>query len=224
MKKLFYILTATMIFTTFTACSDKTIEDTPTEEGTQLPSDAISYAVNDFALYTTDENLQPVKFLCMLGLDVSEVEYTDETAKRISEFLNTETLHIKEGDKENPGTTLEKDVIRYISYEGSHDAVINVKGITTTGIVDEEEKCSTVKEVISAYGIDTEKEAYIEGDVREDDSYTIRLNFSTESEDGSVKRIITPTDGDLGSTDARYSIRFNILNDRVHGIEYYMAY
>lgn len=226
MKKLAYFLAAAMVCTALSGCSDKNPINNKTEN-TDIanPNAVVSYSLNDFALYTTDENLQPVKFLCMLGLDASTIEYTDETAKYVSQFLETDTLHIKEGDKENPGQLIEKDVIRYLSYKGSREPVINVKGITTTGLdIDNNENCSSADDVIKAYAIDTEKENYIEGEKREDGSYTIQLNFSEEKEDGSVERIITPAGQEVDQSSVKYSLRFNIIDNHVHGTNCYMYY
>lgn len=184
----------------------------------------INYSISDLAIYTTDENFQPVKFVSMLGADISEIEYTDATAKYVADFVETDTLHVKEGDIENPGKTIEKDIIRYFNYTGSREAVINPKGIHTTGIVNEEDKCSDVKDVIKEYGIDTENEAYIEGEIHTDGSYTIRLNFNDGEEKGSLTRIVSPTDTNISLVDARYILKFFIQNDKVHGISAYMAY
>lgn len=219
MKKFMYVLAAAMLSVSFAAC-DKGGANSATEI---VQSGPISFSQNDFALYTTDDELQPSKFLCMLGIDKAEIKYTDDNAKYMSDFVETKTMRTKVGDVKNPGKTLEKDIIRYINYTGSHDAVINVKGIKTTGIVMEDEKCSTAEEVIAAYGIDKDKEGYIE-EKREDGSYAIRLNFKEETADGNVERIISTPEADLNVTDGKYSIRFNIINDRVHGIEYYMYY
>lgn len=221
MKKLIYILAAVMLSVSFAGCDKTSNEGNLTEEA--VSNSLVTYGQNDFALYTTDEDLQPSKFLCMLGLDASTIDYTDENAKYVAQFLETQTLKVKMGDKENPGKTIEQDQIRYINYMGSHDAVINVKGITTTGPVKEDEKCSTAEDVIKAYGIDKENEGYIE-EKRDDGSYTIRLNFTDAKDDGSVERIVSKPDADLNVTDGRYSIRFNIINEYVHGIEYYMYY
>lgn len=221
MKKLIYILAVTVLSVSFVGCNKTGNEGNSTDE--TLSSGLVAYGQNDFALYTTDENLQPSKFLCMLGLDASTIDYTDENAKYVAQFLDTQTLKVKIGDKENPGKTIEQDQIRYINYMGSHDAVINVKGITTTGPVKEDEKCSTAEDVIKAYGIDKENEGYIE-EKRDDGSYIIRLNFTDVKDDGSVERIVSAPDTDLNVTDGRYSIRFNIINEYVHGIEYYMYY
>lgn len=226
MKKLAYIIAASMVFTTLSGCTDKnTVTDKTENTDIANPDAVVTYSLNDFALYTTDENLQPVKFLCMLGLDSSTIEYTDEAAKYVSQFLETDTLNIKEGDKENPGQTIEKNVIRYISYNGSREAVTNVKGITTTGLdIGNNDKCSSADDVIRAYAIDTEKENYIEGEKREDGSYTIQLNFSEEKEDGSVERIITPAGEEVNQSSVKYSLRFNINDNHVHGTNCYMYY
>ncbi len=221
MKRFMYVLAAAMLSVSFAGCDKSGAESDNTE--VTMPSGPVSYAQNDFALYTTNEDMEPVKFLCMLGLDASTISYEDENAKYVSEFIETQTLKVTMGDKENPGETIEQDQIRYITYKGSHEAVINVKGITTTGIVMDDDKCSTVDEVIAAYGIDKDNEGYIETE-REDGSYAIRLNFTAEKEDGSVERIISEPGTELNVTDGKYSIRFNIINDRVHGIEYYMYY
>lgn len=221
MKKFMYVLATAMLCISFTGCNQSGTEAENTE--ITMPSGPVSYTQNDFALYTTNDDMEPVKFLCMLGLDASTIEYEDEDAKYVAEFLETQTFKVKMGDKENPGETIEQDQIRYITYTGSHEAVINVKGIKTTGIVMDDDKCSTADEVIVAYGIDKDKEGYIEEE-REDGSYAIRLNFTAEKADGSVERIVSAPGTDLNDTDGKYSIRFNIINDHVHGIEYYMYY
>ncbi|MDO5388946.1 MAG: hypothetical protein Q4F63_06905 [Clostridia bacterium] len=227
MKKLIYFLAAAAIAASLSGCnngSDSAQSDNEAVSENKQTS-SIAFSTNDFALYTTDDDLQPSKFLCMLNADPSDIHYNDKNAQYMSQFIETETIHVKEGDKENPGESVEKDLIRYINYTGSRDAVITVKGITTTGLdVDSNDKCSPVEDVITAYGIDTENEAYIEGDIFEDGSYTIRLNFTDADENGKVERIISPKDTDLSSTDAKYSIRFNIKNDYVHGISYFMNY
>ena len=226
MKKFVYILAAAMVFASLAGCGDKSnsSDTAATETSDAADPGAIVYNTTDFALYTTDDDLQPSKFLCMLGVDPSTIDYTDDNAKYMSQFLETDTMTVREGDKENPGETLETEQIRYISYTGSRDAVVNVKGITTTGLdTDDNDKCSSADDVIKAYGIDTENEEYIENEETLTGSYTIRLNFS-ESSDGSIERIVTPAGDDLGSSNGKYSIRFVIRNDHVHGISYYMSY
>lgn len=227
MKKFVYVLAAAMVFASLTGCGDKgnSTDASSTETSDTANSGTAVYNTNDFALYTTDEDLQPSKFLCMLGIDPSTIEYTDDNAKYMSEFIDTDTMTVKEGDKENPGETIETEKIRYIAYTGSRDAVINVKGITTTGLdIDDNDKCSSLDDVIKAYAIDTENEEYIENNETSTGSYTIRLNFSAPDENGTVERIVTPVGGDLGSSNGKYSIRFVIRNDHVHGISYYMNY
>ena len=227
MKKFVYVLAAAMVFASLTGCGDKSnsSDATATETSDTANPGVITYGTTDFALYTTDDDLQPSKFLCMLGIDPSTIEYTDDNAKYMSQFLETDTMTVREGDKENPGETLETEQIRYVAYTGSRDAVINVKGITTTGLdIDDNDKCSSVDDVIKAYGIDTENEEYIENEETSTGSYTIRLNFSAAKDDGSVERIVTPAGGGLGSSNGKYSIRFVIRNDHVHGISYYMNY
>lgn len=219
MKKLFYVFLAAMLCVSFAGC-DKGESDTTESAVLNAP---ISYSQNDFALYTTDDDLQPSKFLCMLGLDADMIDYTDENAEYVAQFLDTQTMTVKMGDKENPGQTIEQEQIRYINYTGSHDAVINVKGITTTGPVKEDDKCSTVDDVIAAYGIDTETENYIESELP-DGGYVIRLNFTDADDNGNVDRIKSTLDADLNATDGRYSIRYTIVGDYVHGVEYYMYY
>lgn len=221
MKRFMYVLAAAMLSVSFAGCNKSGADGDSTE--VTMPSGPVSYAQNDFALYTTNEDLEPVKFLCMLGLDASTVKYEDEDTKYVADFIETQTFKVKIGDKENPGKTIEQDQIRYITYTGSHEAVINVKGIKTTGMIMDDDKCSTADEVIAAYGIDKDKEGYIEEE-REDGSYAIRLNFKAENADGSVERIVSAPGTDLNVTDGKYSIRFNIINDHVHGIEYYMYY
>ncbi|MDO4300482.1 MAG: hypothetical protein Q4D26_03700 [Clostridia bacterium] len=222
MKKLVYILAATMVCTTFFGCGNKADADNAATESLQ-PEASKQYSTNDFALYTTDENLQPVKFLCMLGLDASIIDYTDESTQYISQYLDTDTMEIEEGDKENPGKKIKKDVIRYISYSGSREAVINVRGISTTGPVPDNEKCSKEEDVINAYGIDKDNEEYIEDKIDEN-SYIIRLNFTDSDENGNVERIISSKGSDITSANARYSLRFSIENGYVHGIDCYMYY
>ncbi len=227
MKKFVYVLAAAMVFASLAGCGDKSnsSDTTAAETSDAANPGVITYGTTDFALYTTDDDLQPSKFLCMLGVDPSTISYTDDNAKYMSQFLETDTMTVREGDKENPGETLETEQIRYVAYTGSRDAVINVKGITTTGLdTDDNDKCSSVDDVIKAYGIDTENEEYIENEETSTGSYTIRLNFSAAKDDGSVERIVTPAGGDLGSSNGKYSIRFVIRNDHVHGISYYMNY
>lgn len=226
MKKFVYVLAAAMVFASLAGCGNKgnSSDTNSTETADAVDPGSIVYNTNDFALYTTDDDLQPSKFLCMLGIDPSTIEYTDDNAEYMSQFIDTDTITVTEGDKENPGESIETEQIRYIAYTGSRNAVINVKGITTTGLdTDDNDKCSSVDDVINAYGIDTENEEYIENEETSTGSYTIRLNFS-ESGDGSVERIVTPVGGDLGSSNGKYSIRFVIRNDHVHGISYYMNY
>lgn len=221
MKKLVYVLAAAMLSVSLSGCGDSSSTASSDTEYAVDPG-AIVYNTTDFALYTTDDDLQPSKFLCMLGIDASTIEYTDDDAKYMSQFIETETMTVLEGDKENPGETIETEQIRYIAYTGSRRAVINVRGITTTGLdTDDNDKCSSVDDVINAYGIDTENEEYIESSETLTDSYTIRLNFS-QSNDGTIERIVTPVGGDLGATNGKYSMRFVIRNDHVHGISYYM--
>ncbi len=81
-----------------------------------------------------------------------------------------------------------------------------------------------MEDVISSYGIDTENEEYIENEVEGTGTYTIRLNFSAEEDDGSVERIVTPKGENPGTTEGKYSIRFTIRNDHVHGISCGMNY
>ena len=182
----------------------------------------ITYAQNDFALYSTDDDMQPVKFLCMLGVDNSALNNSDdETVQYLKPFIKVETGKYKVGDKENPGKTNEEELVNYFSYLGSHKPVINVKGITTTGIVKDDDKCSTADDVIKAYGIDKDNEEYIISQ-GENNDYTIQLNFKDSGTEGVVDRIVTKKGDDLSSANQRYSLRFNIINDHVHGIEGYM--
>lgn len=182
-----------------------------------------TYGQTDFALYTVDDEGLPSKFLTMLGIDESTVQYNDDSAEYMSEFIETQTLDVLVADEENPGQNSTQKQIRYIYFKGSHTPVINVKGIKTTGPVLDDETSSTVQDVINAYDIDTENEGYIELK-REDGSYTIRLNFSAEDSEGKIERIKNKVDEDPAVTTAKYAIRFDIINEHVHGIEYYMYY
>ena len=166
--------------------------------------------------------MQPVKFLCMLGVDNSALNNSDdETVQYLKPFIKVETGKYKVGDKENPGKTNEEELVNYFSYLGSHKPVINVKGITTTGLVKDDDKCSTADDVIKAYGIDNDNEEYIISQ-GENNDYTIQLNFKDSGTEGVVDRIVTKKGDDLSSANQRYSLRFNIINDHVHGIEGYM--
>lgn len=222
MKKFYYILAAAMLSVSFTGCGKTATTDTAQEEAASKAP--ITYAQNDFALYTTDDNLQPVKFLCMLGVDNSAINQSDdETVKYLKPFITVETEKYKTGDMENPGKTKEEELVKYFSYLGSHKAVTNVKGITTTGIVKDDEKCSTVDDVIKAYGINKDSEEYISAQ-GENGDYVIQLNFNDGSTEGIVERVVTAKGTDLATVKSRYAMRFSIIGDRVHGIECYMYY
>ena len=219
MKKFYFILAAAMLSVSFTCCGKTDTEQAQAEAASKAP---ITYAQNDFALYSTDDDMQPVKFLCMLGVDNSALNNSDdETVQYLKPFIKVETGKYKVGDKENPGKTNEEELVNYFSYLGSHKPVINVKGITTTGIVKDDDKCSTADDVIKAYGIDKDNEEYIISQ-GENNDYTIQLNFKDSGTEGVVDRIVTKKGDDLSSANQRYSLRFNIINDRVHGIEGYM--
>ncbi len=226
MKKLIYILAASAIAISLAGCGNNSAADESTETAASAkanPEDTI-YNQNDFAIYTVDEDLNPVKFISMLGVDVSTVEYTDEVEDFVSQFIETSTITVTEGDKENPGETIETEQVNYISYLGSRTPIINTKGILTTGLdTDDNENCSSVDDVIAAYSIDTENEEYIENKQDETGIYVIRLNFTEADDNGDIKRIISPLGTNLGSTGAKYSIRYVIRNDAVHGISYYMS-
>ena len=215
MKKFYFILAAAMLSGSFTGCGKTDTDQAQAEAASKAP---ITYAQNDFALYSTDDDMQPVKFLCMLGVDNSALNNSDdETVQYLKPFIKVETGKYKVGDKENPGKTNEEELVNYFSYLGSHKPVINVKGITTTGIVKDDDKCSTADDVIKAYGIDKDNEEYIISQ-GENNDYTIQLNFKDSGTEGVVDRIVTKKGDDLSSANQRYSLRFNIINDRVHGI------
>lgn len=219
MKKFYFILAAAMLSVSFTGCGKTDTDQAQAEAASKAP---ITYAQNDFALYSTDDDMQPVKFLCMLGVDNSALNNSDdETVQYLKPFIKVETDKYKVGDKENPGKTNEEELVNYFSYLGSHKPVINVKGITTTGIVKDDDKCSTADDVIKAYGIDKDNEEYIISQ-GENNDYTIQLNFKDSGTEGVVDRIVTKKGDDLSSANQRYSLRFNIVNDHVHGIEGYM--
>ena len=219
MKKFYFILAAAMLSVSFTGCGKTDTDQAQAEAASKAP---ITYAQNDFALYSTDDDMQPVKFLCMLGVDNSALNNSDdETVQYLKPFIKVETGKYKVCDKENPGKTNEEELVNYFSYLGSHKPVINVKGITTTGIVKDDDKCSTADDVIKAYGIDKDNEEYIISQ-GENNDYTIQLNFKDSGTEGVVDRIVTKKGDDLSSANQRYSLRFNIINDRVHGIEGYM--
>lgn len=219
MKKFYFILAAAMLSVSFTGCGKTDTDQAQAEAASKAP---ITYAQNDFALYSTDDDMQPVKFLCMLGVDNSALNNSDdETVQYLKPFIKVETGKYKVGDKENPGKTNEEELVNYFSYLGSHKPVINVKGITTTGIVKDDDKCSTADDVIKAYGVDKDNEEYIISQ-GENNDYTIQLNFKDSGTEGVVDRIVTKKGDDLSSANQRYSLRFNIINDRVHGIEGYM--
>ena len=219
MKKFYFILAEAMLSVSFTGCGKTDTDQAQAEAASKAP---ITYAQNDFALYSTDDDMQPVKFLCVLGVDNSALNNSDdETVQYLKPFIKVETGKYKVGDKENPGKTNEEELVNYFSYLGSHKPVINVKGITTTGIVKDDDKCSTADDVIKAYGIDKDNEEYIISQ-GENNDYTIQLNFKDSGTEGVVDRIVTKKGDDLSSANQRYSLRFNIINDRVHGIEGYM--
>lgn len=219
MKKFYFILAAAMLSVSFTGCGKTDTDQAQAEAASKAP---ITYAQNDFALYSTDDDMQPVKFLCMLGVDNSALNNSDdETVQYLKPFIKVETGKYKVGDKENPGKTNEEELVNYFSYLGSHKPVINVKSITTTGIVKDDDKCSTADDVIKAYGIDKDNEEYIISQ-GENNDYTIQLNFKDSGTEGVVDRIVTKKGDDLSSANQRYSLRFNIVNDHVHGIEGYM--
>lgn len=219
MKKFYFILAAAMLSVSFTGCGKTDTDQAQAEAASKAP---ITYAQNDFALYSTDDDMQPVKFLCMLGVDNSALNNSDdETVQYLKPFIKVETGKYKVGDKENPGKTNEEELVNYFSYLGSHKPVINVKGITTTGIVKDDDKCSIADDVIKAYGIDKDNEEYIISQ-GENNDYTIQLNFKDSGTEGVVDRIVTKKGDDLSSANQRYSLRFNIVNDHVHGIEGYM--
>ncbi len=219
MKKFYFILAAAMLSVSFTGCGKTDTDQAQAEAASKAP---ITYAQNDFALYSTDDDMQPVKFLCMLGVDNSALNNSDdETVQYLKPFIKVETGKYKVGDKENPGKTNEEELVNYFSYLGSHKPVVNVKGITTTGIVKDDDKCSTADDVIKAYGIDKDNEEYIISQ-GENNDYTIQLNFKDSGTEGVVDRIVTKKGDDLSSANQRYSLRFNIVNDHVHGIEGYM--
>ena len=219
MKKFYFILAAAMLSVSFTGCGKTDTDQAQAEAASKAP---ITYAQNDFALYSTDDDMQPVKFLCMLGVDNSALNNSDdETVQYLKPFIKVETGKYKVGDKENPGKTNEEELVNYFSYLGSHKPVINVKGITTTGIVKDDDKCSTADDVIKAYGIDKDNEEYIISQ-GENNDYTIQLNFKDSGTEGVVDRIVTKKGDDLSSANQRYSLRFNIINNHVHGIEGYM--
>lgn len=228
MKKITLTLSAMLLALVLcTACgkSDGGTADTDNSNGVNTN---ISYSVNDLAIYTTDTTgdiLMPSKFITMLGVDPSTVEPSDdETLNQIKQFIETDTMEIAEGDIDNPGQTLKQNVIRYYKYVGSRLPIINARNISTTGMMPEDDYCSSVEDVIEAYGIDTENEEYIENEA-EDGSYTIRLNFKDlNTNESTLERIITPKGGKADDAEVRYTLRFTVKNDHVHGIDAYMYF
>ncbi len=226
MKKKVLLLAGILLLSAMCACG-KTDGGTDEENAGGVNSD-ISYAVTDLAIYTTESTgdaLMPSKFITMLGVDPATVEPSDdEKLERVKQYVETDTMEIAEGDINNPGQTKEQSVIRYFKYIGSREPVINTKSITTTGMMPEDENCSSVEDVIQAYGIDSENEEYIENeDVN--GSYVIKLNFKDlNTSEGTLERIITPKGSEPEASEVRYTLRFTIQNDHVHGIDGYMYF
>ena len=188
----------------------------------------ISFSTNDLAIYTTEETdgiIMPSKFITMIGVDPSTVEPSDdEKLELVKQFIETDEMEISEGDIDNPGAKKTRNVIRYFKYTGSREPIINSKNITTTGMMPEDDNCSSVDDVIEAYGIDKENEEYIENE-DENGSYVIKLNFKDlDTKEGTLERIITPKGSEAEESEVRYTLRFTIQNDHVHGIDAYMYF
>ncbi len=225
MKKKALLLAGILLLSAMCACGKTDNADGENGNGV---NNNISYSATDLAIYTTEsegETLMPSKFITMLGVDPSTVEPSDdEKLERIKQFVETDTMEIAEGDIDKPGETKKQNVIRYFKYIGSREPVINAKSITTTGIMPEDDNCSSVEEVIEAYGIDSENEEYIENE-DENGNYVIKLDFKDlDTNEGTLERIITPKGSEPEASEVRYTLRFTIQNDHVHGIDAYMYF
>ncbi len=202
MKKFIFLIAAILLFTGCAADSLKTdnnqVADNSPEE---------KFTEGDFTIY--GENGVPFVNLAM----------DKETAeKRLESFKDdVGTFDIKYGEHiiTYPDKDAEKEeLINYISYLGPRVAVYTSKGIYTTGIYGDNDKCSTDADVIKAYGIDIENESYITHKT-DDKNYFINLYYNND------ERVIMAKDTDLSSVEAQKLIRFTIKDGVVRNIEFY---
>lgn len=216
MKKLLCIIIASMLV--LSGCN-KTEEVQPEKEtaenkvmGTTNPGE---YSVNDFVLYTLDEDNYLSKAVAVLGVDPETVKYDDDKAAEAGRGVTMESSSIKTTD--DSGKLSEAVLVSHYNYDGSRIPLANVKGIMTTGlyITDSDENCSKAEDIIDAYEIDAENEEYMTN-VNDDKNYTIDIYFTRSRDDGRVERITVPKGGSVQNPG--YSLRFFIINGYVHGI------
>jgi hypothetical protein len=89
------------------------------------------------------------------------------------------------------GTQHGVERVSYISYKGSRTPVMTAKGIKSTGLIlSDGEDCSTVDEVISLYGIDTENEEYMDNISEDGSEYCIQLYFQAHFDEEEKQNAI----------------------------------
>ncbi len=220
MKKLLCILIASMFIISGCGKTEGIQPDADTTEQTDEnkvmgATSPGKYTVNDFALYTLDEENYLSKVVAVLGVDPDTVEYSDDKAAEAARSVTMQSGLVKTTN--DVGKLSEQNLVNYFSYDGSRIPLANVKGIMTTGlyITDTDKNCSKVDEVIKAYEIDVDNEEYKYNE-NPDGSYTIDIYFTRSKDDGSVERIIVPKGSSVQNPG--YSIRFYISNDYVHCI------
>lgn len=182
-------------------------------------TDPGKYNINDFILYTLDDDGYPSMAVAVLGVDPETVEYSDEKAEEAAKGVIMNSGSVMRTDKE--GHAVEKNLVTDFTYQGGRIPLTNSKGIVTTGVMttDTDKNCSKVDEVIKAYVIDEENEEYITNQ-NDDGRYTIDLYFTVADNGGNVERVITPKGQDFSEATRKsgYIMRFYIVNDYVHGI------
>ncbi len=194
-KMIFAVIVAAVVFT---GCDGKKVKDflltDVTSESSDAQSQDITFTQNDFALYTAADESGNGDLL--VGLDMRESD-VDADTEPLNRYISDMEIEYKE-DFETMDRTVDAngnqhgvERVSYISYKGSRTPVMTAKGIKTTGLIlSDGEGCSTADEVISLYGIDTEKEEYMDNVSEDGSEYCIQLYFKAHFDEEEKQNAI----------------------------------
>jgi hypothetical protein len=121
----------------------------------------------------------------------------DEDSEPLKSYISDMEIEYKENfdsmerTVDADGTQHGVERVSYISYKGSRTPVMTAKGIKSTGLIlSDGEDCSTVDEVISLYGIDTENEEYMDNISEDGSEYCIQLYFQAHFDEEEKQNAI----------------------------------
>lgn len=249
MKKLLCVVLAG-IFLTGCATSSKTSKNDDTTEITssEVSSNSadvsqmdVTYSKDDFAFYTSPDKDGNSSVIIGLEQDEDKIAFNDENIVKYLSAMNYDVKDKVMKFAEDKVPT-EHTVVNYVRYDGGNFPVVNVKGISTTGVYGEgNEYCSTAEDVLVAYDINRKQQEEYITNKQDDKNYVIQLYFRKTEVPLEQTEIVTDEKGQrvqqlvykynriivekgkdlLNVPEANYSMKFIIRDGYVKGIDLY---